>query len=61
MNTSLRANYVRNINLKLSKHRAMGKNSELDIFQVALLMDRLNLANNLESSQNTLFFNSSLN
>lgn len=61
MKSSLRTNSARNITLKLSKHRAMGTNSELNVFQVAILMDRLKQASNLESNQNSLFFNSTWN
>jgi hypothetical protein len=61
MKSSLRTNSIKNITLKLSRHREMGNKSELNIFQVAVLMDRLKYANELETSSDSLFFNPSWN
>ncbi|MEY3084639.1 MAG: hypothetical protein RL037_819 [Bacteroidota bacterium] len=58
---SLRSNVARNAQLKLSKHRELGVKSNLSVFEVAALMDKLKNAERMEDHKNSVFFSAVMN
>jgi hypothetical protein len=58
---SLRNKVTRNAALKLSKHRELGTKSNLSVFEVAALMDKLKNAQTMEDNRNTVFFSAAMN
>ena len=58
---SLRNKATRNVQQKLSKHRRLGTESTLSIFEVAVLMDKLKNAEKIEVSKNSVFFSAVMN
>lgn len=58
---SLRSNVSRNTQLKLSKHRELGVKSNLSVFEVAALMDKLKHAERMGDHKNSVFFSAVMN
>ena len=58
---SLISNVARNAQLKLSKHRELGVKSNLSVFEVAALMDKLKNAERMEDHKNSVFFSAVMN
>jgi hypothetical protein len=58
---SLRTKTIHQAKIKLSKHRDLGEQSNLNIFQVADLMDRIHNASKKVEDTNSVFFSVSMN
>jgi hypothetical protein len=58
---SLRTKTIHQAKIKLSKHRDLGEQSNLNIFQVADLMDRIHNASKKAEDTNSVFFSVSMN
>ena len=58
---SLRTKSLHQAKLKLSKHRELGEQSHLDVFQVADLMDKIIHAGKETEQDNSIFFSIGMN
>ena len=58
---SLRTKSLHQAKLKLSKHRELGEQSHLNVFQVADLMDKIIHAGNETEQDNSIFFSIGMN
>lgn len=58
---SLRSKVVREAKLKLSIHREQGAKSNMSIFEVADLMDKIRKNSEAESKEQSIFFSVNLN
>ncbi len=58
---SLRTKSLHQAKLKLSKHRELGEQSHLNVFQVADLMDKIIHAGKEPEQDNSIFFSIGMN
>jgi len=58
---TLRNKSIRQAQNKLSKHRELGTKTNLNVFEVAELMDTLKFSNSEEESKASVFFSMHLN
>ena len=58
---SLRKKSLHQAKLKLSKHRELGEESHLNVFQVADLMDKIIHAGKDQEQDNSIFFSIGMN
>jgi hypothetical protein len=58
---SLRTKSLHQAKLKLSKHRELGEQSNLNVFQVADLMDKIIHAGKETEQDNSIFFSIGMN
>ena len=58
---SLRTKSLHQAKLKLSKHRELGEQSNLNVFQVAYLMDKIIHAGKETEQDNSIFFSIGMN
>jgi hypothetical protein len=58
---SLRTKSLHQAKLKLSKHRELGEQSHLNVFQVADLMDKIINAGKETEQDNSIFFSIGMN
>ncbi len=58
---SLRTKSLHQAKLKLSKHRELGEQSHLNVFQVADLMDKIIHAGKVQEHDNSIFFSIGMN
>lgn len=58
---SLRTKSLHQAKLKLSKHRELGEESHLNVFQVADLMDKIIHAGKETEQDNSIFFSIGMN
>jgi hypothetical protein len=58
---SLRTKSLHQAKLKLSKHRELGEQSHLNVFQVADLMDKIIHAGKETEQDNSIFFSIGMN
>jgi len=58
---SLRTKTIHQAQLKLSKHRELGELSNLNVFEVADLLDKIKKANTSEVEENSIFFSVNMN
>ena len=58
---SLRTKSLHQAKLKLSKHRELGEESHLNVFQVADLMDKIIHAGKEPEQDNSIFFSIGMN
>lgn len=58
---SLRTKSLHQAKLKLSKHRELGEQSHLNVFQVADLMDKIIHAGKETEHDNSIFFSIGMN
>ncbi len=58
---TLRNKSVQSAQNKLSKHRELGVKTDLNVFEVAELMDTLKFSNPQEESKASVFFSLNLN
>jgi hypothetical protein len=58
---SLRTKSLHQAKLKLSKHRELGEQSHLNVFQVADLMDKIIHAGKEMEQDNSIFFSIGMN
>jgi hypothetical protein len=58
---SLRTKSLHQAKLKLSKHRELGEQSNLNVFQVADLMDKIIHAGKDQEQDNSIFFSIGMN
>ncbi len=58
---SLRTKSLHQAKLKLSKHRELGEESHLNVFQVADLMDKIIHAGKEQEHDNSIFFSIGMN
>ncbi|MEI8193419.1 MAG: hypothetical protein WCG64_06115 [Flavobacteriia bacterium] len=60
-NENLRAKGLRQAKLKLSEHRERGSGSDLNVLQVADLMDKIRSWSTETEANNSIFFSVNLN
>jgi hypothetical protein len=58
---SLRSKVVREAKLKLSVHREQGVKSNMSIYEVAELMDKIRMGSEAEEKEQSIFFSVNLN
>jgi hypothetical protein len=58
---TLRNKSIQQAQSKLNRHRQMGTKSELDVFEVAKLMDAIKNAQTMEQWPSSIFYNVHLN
>lgn len=58
---SLRTKSLHQAKLKLSKHRELGEQSHLNVFQVADLMDKIIHSGKEQEQDNSIFFSIGMN
>ena len=58
---TLRHKSIQQAQNKLSKHRELGTRSDMDVFQVAQLMDTIKNAQNADAWPPSIFYNVHLN
>lgn len=56
MTINMNSNLIENAKIKLTKHKEMGQNSNLSVFQVARLMDRVKNYTTSEGHANPMRF-----